>query len=216
MLPKRTPWRCSSLDPGSDMRKNTDNWNYSRKSKHLASLASYPDSLRTVVYNTQVLLESHFAPEYFRSSLKVPTDLLCSLLLWRTPWPKTTWGEKGEFHFTAHSPSRREARAGVQGRNSLAYAHPASLYNPGPSAWGWYHTQWAGLSCISQQSHKHHRHAYRPIWWRQSHRWDSTDNSGLCQVDSWSCLELHLRIHSTHRKASLAMLNVSLALTTCF
>lgn len=35
---------------------------------------------------------------------------------------------------------------------SLDYALPASLHNPGPSAQGCNHTQWAGLSCISQQS----------------------------------------------------------------
>lgn len=37
-------------------------------------------------------------------------------LLWKRQW-KTSWGGKGLFHLTDCSPSWREVKAGIQGRN---------------------------------------------------------------------------------------------------
>lgn len=210
--------------PHLTMGQNIDNWNYSVKCKYLAFLASNPDSLITTV-----LLVFKFAPKYFRSILKAllsyftffcydghhdqkqyGEERVCFILQLTVH----LWGKPGQELQQGWNLKQKPWKNSITVLISLVYIQPAILHNTGPSAQGWYHTQWAGLFDIHQQSKNTPN---LPIWWRQSPRWDSMDNSGLCQVDSGSYLELYLTLMCPiHRKGSLCMLNVSLALITCF
>lgn len=107
------------------------------------------------------------------------------LLLWLASWFKAMWEGKGLFLLTACSPSSREVRIGIQGRNLrgrtwsrdhegvlltgllLMACLACFLYNPVLPAQEQHCQQWAGPSHVSYYSRKcPHRLAYRPILWR--------------------------------------------------
>lgn len=64
------------------------------------------------------LCTSTWCPRGWRRALGVrATSCLRFPLLFKTPWPTATWGEKGLFNFTAWSSLSKEVRAGTQSGN---------------------------------------------------------------------------------------------------
>lgn len=175
------------------MGQNIDNWNYSGKCKYWAFLTSHPDSLITTVW-----FVFEFVPKDFRSILKASLTYFAFCC----DEHQSNVRRRGCVSFYSLQSisegcwGRNSSRAGTWNRSygrtpfyvlfSLVHTQPASLYNTGPSAQGWHHTQQAGLSDINQQSENTpdlptgQSDGAVPLW--------GTNNSGLCQVDNGSYL----------------------------
>ena len=96
-------------------------------------------------------------------------------------------GRKGFVSpYTSNWPSIMEGSQGKNWRQELKerpwrspacplwFSQPAFLYNPEPTAQECHCPHWAWLSHINKKSRKcPHRHAYRPVWWKNVLSWGS-------------------------------------------
>lgn len=80
-------------------------------------LSSYPFRMfHREMYYVEVLhlCFQHF---FFFTNFRKTIVLLCFLLLWQTPWPKSTSGRKFSYHLTAYRASWNKVRVETQVNN---------------------------------------------------------------------------------------------------